>query len=458
MKKILKANERRLAQLSLDLAGEFILWTDATGHLIHGNTAVCHALGFSADELRSLRVWDVSPRTAASWPARFAEMKLRLSDTFVAELHGRSGEIIPVQASVRFASIEENEYLICCARDLRQHRATPQNQVAESPFPSLLESTVDAIFIIHEERLVHSSRGSSEHIRRDLESMLSEFGTIRKRIERALEGEVVTFNWYSPRPDGSLAHLECSLSRIEIEGHVRVLAVAVDITAKRRSERALAQLSGRLIALQDTERRRLARDLHDTAGQNLSALTMRLSATLTGAPDLDPQVAAGIREGIALSEACIRDLRTMSYVLHPPLLDELGLESAIRAYSEGYAERTAIKLDLDLPPQIERLPQDVETTLFRILQEALSNIHRHSGSETALIRLRQRQAEVELEIVDHGKGVPPGTLENDVSSAFRIGVGIAGMRERARQLGGRLTIASGETGTTLHVVLPAVAG
>jgi two-component system NarL family sensor kinase len=287
--------------------------------------------------------------------------------------------------------------------------------------------------------------------------MLGESGTIRQRIARALQGEEVTFNWYSPRRAGPRAHLECTLNRIEIAGQVRVLAVAVDITERRKSERTLALLSGRLLKLQDDERRRIARDLHDTTGQHFSALSIRLSNILASPAVLDPRLREGLRESIALADACLRDIRAVTFLLHPPLLDELGLESALRAYAEGYAERTGIRVDLDLPSAMQRLPQEVETTLFRIVQEGLSNIHRHSGSETAFIRLHSSLDSVDLEVVDHGRGLPPGTLEYDVASASRIGVGIAGMRERARQLGGRLAIASGETGTTLHIVLPIAA-
>jgi two-component system NarL family sensor kinase len=149
----------------------------------------------------------------------------------------------------------------------------------------------------------------------------------------------------------------------------------------------------------------------------------------------------------------------MSYLLHPPLLDELGLQSALRTYAGGYSERTGIRLELDFPPQMPRLPRAIEIALFRIVQEGLANIHRHSGSERATLRVKHEADRVELELIDFGRGLPRGTLywdtlDWDMTSASRIGVGIAGIRERARQLGGRLTIASEETGTTLHVVLP----
>ncbi len=445
-----KADELRLAKLSLELSDELILWMNPDARLLYGNPAICRALGYSPAELASLHVWDVSPRTQEHWPARFAEIKQNLTGTLTLELHSRDAGVVPVRLHGKYVNVEHGEYLIFHGHPLRDR------DQAEAPGP--FETSIDAIFVVNNGQVTDSKPGprdpQRESIRQNLETLLREPGTIHDRMARALAGEQVTFNWYSPRPDGSRAQMECTLSRIEIEGHVRLLAVAVDITARRKSERTLAQLSGRLLQLQDEERRRIARDLHDATGQHLGALRIHLSTVLPSAADLEPRARRAFEESIALTETCIREMRTLSYLLHPPLLDELGLESALRAYSEGYSERTGIRLDLSLPAQMPRLPQAVEIALFRIVQEGLSNIHRHSESETALIRLQRSRDSVELEIADHGRGLPPGTLEHGIASASRIGVGIAGMHERARQLGGRLTIASRETGTTLHVVLP----
>ncbi len=437
--------------LSLDQAAEFVLWLKPGGRFIYANPALCRALEYSSEECRTLCAWDISPRTPESWKIRFAELKRRRSDTFVAEWRTRTGSLIPVRIKIKFTALGRREYLICYGQALREFKDRPR-------VPRTSESSVDAIFVLHERHLVDCHRGSDdqirEMIRHDLETMLRESGTIHRRIARALKGESVTFNWYSRRSDGSRAHIECTLSPIEIEGAVRVLAIAVDVTARKKSERALAELSGRLLELQDEERRRIARDLHDTTGQHIAALSMHLSSMLADKAGLTPPVREDLRQAIELADACIRDVRAISYMLHPPLLDELGLESALRAFAEGYSDRTGLKIDLELPAKVRRTPQEVETTLFRIVQEGLANIHRHSGSRTAVIHLKQTKDLMEMEIIDHGRGLPPGTLESDTASASRIGVGIAGMRERARQLGGRLAIVSGETGTTLHVVLP----
>ena len=147
-------------------------------------------------------------------------------------------------------------------------------------------------------------------------------------------------------------------------------------------------------------------------------------------------------------------MRTLSYLLHPPLLDEDGLASALAWYVKGFTERSKIKIDLKVPPNFGRLPQEVETTLFRVVQEGLTNVHRHSKSPTASIRLSRRATEVKLEIADKGQGMPAKALHSGNQKSGQLGVGIMGMSERARQLGGRLEIDSSRRGTTIRVVIP----
>jgi len=442
------------AQLYVQQADEWISWIDSESRILFVNPALCRALGYSPPELSSLRAWEISPSTPESWPVFWSEVKQGLSQTVVAELRTRCGGVLPVQIHVKLVPVDGREYLLCRAHDLREHAAPSERAASE---PLLLEPTADAIFVLNKGHVADCNRKGEElfgcprrQIVEELEATLRESG----RIKAAHRGEEFTFGWQTRRPNASPLAIECTLSRIEIEGNVRLIAIAVDATARRKSERTLAQLSGRLLQLQDEERRRIARELHDTTGQNLGALSINLSMLLASSALSARET---IKECIALTEASVREIRTMSYLLHPPLLDELGLVSALRAYSEGFAERTGLEVELDLPEQMDRLPQAIETALFRIVQEGLTNIHRHSGSRTATLRLKRQPNRIELELRDFGRGLPPGTLEGEVTSASRIGVGIAGMRERARQLGGRLTIGSSETGTTLHVVLPVTA-
>jgi PAS domain S-box-containing protein len=232
-----------------------------------------------------------------------------------------------------------------------------------------------------------------------------------------------------------------------LEGYVGACA---DRTERKRVEAALHQLSGRLLELQDDERRRIARELHDTTAQNLAVLSMNLHSVQQKVAETKPREA--LTESLALAERCSQEIRTLSYLLHPPLLDELGLASALRSYTAGYTQRTGIQTELKMD-EIGRLPRDVEITLFRIVQEALTNVHRHSGSARAEIRIIRDPREVRLHVTDFGRGVPPEALDL-ISEGASLGVGIAGMRERARQLGGTLKVASSSSGTTITVILP----
>jgi signal transduction histidine kinase len=227
-----------------------------------------------------------------------------------------------------------------------------------------------------------------------------------------------------------------------------------DVTERKRAEAALRQMSGRLLRLQDEERRRIARELHDTIAQSLTALALNLSVVKDSAPDLSPRAKACLSESLGLAEECSREIRTLSYLLHPPLLDDTGLGSALRWFVDGYAQRTGIHVDLEMPPGLTRLPGDVELALYRVAQEGLTNIHRHSGSKMAHICLKCRPDQVVLTVADEGRGLPPGFLERGDPRAAKRGVGISGMRERVRQLGGQFEIVTGSNGTTLTAIVP----
>jgi len=201
--------------------------------------------------------------------------------------------------------------------------------------------------------------------------------------------------------------------------------------------------------LQDEERRRLARELHDSTGQMLAAMKMvldQMSAEVKG-----EKVSSLLAQTIGINNDMSRQLRTMSYLLHPPLLDEVGLPSALRWYAEGFTERSGITVDLQMSPEFGRLEQDMEIALFRIVQESLTNIHRHSGSPTASIRLTRTDDGIDVEISDEGKGIAPHRLHGD---EVVPGVGIMGIKERMRQFGGNAEITSSDRGTVLMARIP----
>jgi signal transduction histidine kinase len=216
---------------------------------------------------------------------------------------------------------------------------------------------------------------------------------------------------------------------------------------------ALRQLSSRLLQMQDEERRRIARELHDSAGQIVAALQMNLAQIQAIHRGSDgATLPRCISESGELMEQLSRELRTISHLLHPPLLDEAGLPSAVKWYVDGFSSRSGIQVGLELAPELGRLSHAVETTIFRIMQEALTNIHRHSGSKTALVRILRKEQAVRLEISDRGNGI--GRNESGTETV-QPGVGIQGMRERVRQLGGHFEIQSSAEGSTVLAILPA---
>src|SRR6202035_28597 len=223
----------------------------------------------------------------------------------------------------------------------------------------------------------------------------------------------------------------------------------------KQSEDSLRRLSAYLMTLQDEERRRIARELHDSTGQKLAAAKLQLD-TLVKSGNLKSNEKAIVETSQWIDE-CFQEVRTLSQLLHPPLLDEAGLISATRWMVEGFASRAKIEVNLQIAGEIGRLPQPVELALFRVIQESLSNIRRHSGAKQAHIKMRRADGAVFLEVRDNGKGMPPNVVSKSGRGKQVVGVGILGMRERLSQLGGTLEIDSDKSGTTVKVHVPLAA-
>ncbi len=246
-----------------------------------------------------------------------------------------------------------------------------------------------------------------------------------------------------------------------------VFGISMDITERKKAEEllrheregleavveqrtaSLRRLSTRLLHLQDTERRRIARELHDSVGQELVALKIHLEQVKKSKGNL-VELVGECQNAVDL---CLAEIRTLSHLLHPPLLDEAGLASAARWYVEGFSTRSGIGVTLDIPPSLTRLSTFAETALFRVLQESLTNIHRHSGGRSATVKLEELRDSVRLTITDDGKGIPERVLERFHTAGTEVGVGLAGMRERIAELGGNLDIRSG-SGTTVVATVP----
>ena len=225
----------------------------------------------------------------------------------------------------------------------------------------------------------------------------------------------------------------------------------------RESEKSLRDLSLHLLRTQDEERRRIGRDLHDSLGQSLAVLKMKLDSLVSAVGKrTDDEAADDVAQCIRLTEDSIKELRTVSYLLYPPMLEEMGLKSAIPWYLDGFSARSGIKTTLEVASDFTRLPRGAELALFRVFQESLTNVHRHSGSPTAEVRLFLKGGMGVLEVRDRGKGLPPGLLEESSQDWMgQLGVGLRGMNERMRQLGGTLELTSTKEGTTVRAMVPA---
>ncbi len=230
-----------------------------------------------------------------------------------------------------------------------------------------------------------------------------------------------------------------------------------ELKERRQAEQAVQHLSSRILRVQDEERRRVARELHDSIGQVFAVLKMNLEMISRTLGKSDPQqIQQLLAESRTALEIGLSGARTLSHLLHPPLLDEMGFASAAKWLAEGFSQRSAIKVKLEISENLPRMEQDVELTLFRILQEALTNIHKHSGSPSVDISVKIDGVNVFLRIRDYGRGIPATVIENFKRSKAGLGVGLAGMRERVRDLGGHLDLKSDGNGAVVEASVPFV--
>jgi PAS domain S-box-containing protein len=247
--------------------------------------------------------------------------------------------------------------------------------------------------------------------------------------------------------DGNLVPANFSFSLLSRDRTATGVLIT-DLTAQKQQ----MEFASHLQTMQDEERRRLARELHDSVGQTLAALSMNIAIVQAQSHKLDSSAARAVADNAQLVDQVSREIRTISHLLHPPLLDIAGLASALRWYVDGFSERSNIKVDLEIPTDFARLPDELEIAIFRIVQECLTNIHRHSGSATAAIRLHQEGNRLTVQVQDNGKGIAL-EKQHELIGSGRGGVGFAGMRERLRPLGGTLEIKSDGAGTMISATL-----
>jgi PAS domain S-box-containing protein len=368
-----------------------------------------------------------------------------------------------------------------------QQRAETALRAFQTRFARILEISADAVVSVDRQMQITMFNQGAEKIfgyrqqdilGRSLDVLVpARFREIhRQHLKRFAESPQQTMIMSDRQPvwgvrlDGTEFPLVASISRLDLEGEKIFTAILRDITDEVRSKEELRRshdelelrvqertadlqkLSNRMMHLQDEERRRIARELHDGTTQSLIALNMDLAAITKILPEPDPRVERKLSEASGLVKRCMDEIRTVSYLLHPPLLDDVGLELALQTYVEGFSTRSGIQVTLQISDGVGGLPREVEVAIFRIVQEGLANIHRHAQSSTANITLGFDGGDLKLEIADQGRGIPPSVLHGANGAA---GVGLPGMRERVRQLGGRCEIDSGNGGTTIRIVLPA---
>jgi signal transduction histidine kinase len=244
-----------------------------------------------------------------------------------------------------------------------------------------------------------------------------------------------------------LAEEQLRSAQIDLERKVQERTAELSVANEN-----LRELSGTLQQHRDEEHRKIARELHDSVGQLLAALSMNIATIEAQSRNLDSAGARAVSENAALVQQISKEIRTISHLLHPPLLEAAGLTSALSWYVDGFSERSNIKVEMEIPPKFPRLSDAMEIAIFRLVQECLTNIHRHSGSNQAKIAIRDQDNNIVVEIKDAGKGI---SLEKQLDlSSGRAGVGFRGMRERLRRFGGDLNIQSDDCGTLVKAMIP----
>lgn len=485
---ILRSSEERFRSLVQNLHVG-ILWYDAHARIVYANAAVLDILGISLDRAVGKTIKDLNlvavyedgtpiPDHLRPVPTAIATKLPQRNRLIGWRVPGRPDTVWTLLDAIPELSAtgELSRVVVSFTNLTEQRRALDALRESEERFRTLVRD-------LHVAVVLHKPDGRIEFVNHTAVDMvgLTESDAVGKTIPEIgmqpidMNGKPIPFSERPVEvvlrtrmpvrnailgfrlpgdPQNILWIFGNSVPQFDSNGNLlRVISSFSDISELKNAERAIHSLSSHLLKLQDEERRRLGRELHDGLAQTVLAINLSLAQARQSIQSSDEIAGTAIDKARQLTQQISREIRTLSYLLHPPLLDDLGLVSALKEYAQGFSDRSGIDTQLFVLTHFDRLPQPVETALFRVVQESLANIQRHSGSSAAKIRLRQENSLVTLEVIDFGQGMIVSNGDSSSQEA-RFGVGIPGMRERMTLLGGSLEIFSDNNGTTVRATIP----
>jgi PAS domain S-box-containing protein len=421
--------------------------------------------GFAKSFLVGKSLREVFPRVESGWVERLGRVALTGESTHFEDYSRAFKKYLDVTAFR-----PRPGYFAAVFADITQRmQAQKALEEAELKYRSIFEHAVEGIFQVREDGGLLTANPAMARLLGY--ASVDEFTREVRNIEQHLyieprhpsgfipllrqQGKISEFETLMRRRDGTVIWVIGSAYAVRDESGRALYYEGTlrDITEHKRVEEALRQLSSQLLHAQDDERRRIARELHDSTGQYLAALSMNLSWMDQSVDGSQPKVRTVVGESIELVKRCLAEIRNFSYLLHPPVLDEYGLSAALQWYVQGFSKRSGIEVELDVEAGLPRLARQAETALYRVVQECLTNVHRHSGSSRARIHLHHDSRSLTLEVADQGHGIPAPPA-GQAGAEGTGGVGIAGIKERMRELGGHLEIESDPKGTTVRASLP----
>jgi PAS domain S-box-containing protein len=491
------SEQDRLRGQLLDALQAAVIGTDLMGTVVYWNPFAQQLYGWAPDEVIGRNIMEITVGSDTAEEAQKHMASVLAGNSWAGEFQVRckDGSFLSAYVTLSLVRDELGEpaAVVGVSQDLEPlkqaegalRRSEEQFQAFANSLPELcwMSEANGRVFWRNERWYEYTGTtreqtdvwdGQSVHDPAILPSVLARWNASIKsgtafEMEFPLRGADGSYRWFLTRirpvrdEAGRVSRWYGTATNIDQQRQLlESLSVARDELEKRVNDRtaelhtateSLRDLSARLLRMRDDEQRRLARELHDSVGQLLAAIGMNIAMIASEKDKLTPAAAKCLVENRNLVDEVSREIRTISHLLHPPLLDEAGLLSALRWYTEGFSQRSRIKLELEFPQELRRLPNDTEITMFRVVQECLTNIHRHSGSTTATIRITEDRDRISLEVQDQGKGIGAQTL-GSFSKDGRVGVGFGGMRERLRQLGGVLDIQSDGIGTLVRAELP----